>query len=146
MSKPRTVATLNDSASVIFRVETNYPGSNPDDFGSVAAYAFIHNSSVDEMNNRVACREHMTIWTHREVFRDYTVASSESIYTGYVTETMDFHNPEDAFRVARFIRDECQLMSGYEHGTEWEKNHRGPIKTRVVMISSRKTIHEVVEA
>ncbi|AKF13557.1 hypothetical protein PHIN3_294 [Sinorhizobium phage phiN3] len=145
MSKPRTVATLNDSASVIFRVETNYPGSTPDGFGTYAAYAFIHNSSVDELNNRVASRKHMAIWTHREMFRDNMI-TEPGLYDGYVTETMDFQIPEDAFRVARFIQNECQLMCGYEHGTEWEKNHRGPIKTRVVMISSRKTIHEVVEA
>lgn len=140
--KPRSVSKLKDKSSVVFRVETTFPNNarNDEKFGSYAAHAFIHLSTVDKLKGRRANQECMAIFTHRDVFREKDNPPS------VITSTMDFKNPEDAFRVAAFIRDECHLMGGYEHGTDWEKKYRKPIKTRVVMISTRETVHEVVEA
>jgi hypothetical protein len=149
MAKPRVTEKLKDDSFTTFLVQTTYPSEHnkPEDgikFSSIAAYAFIHKDTAASCirEKRRAYQRDMVIWTHREIFRDYTVTQTGQ-YTGYTTETMMFKNPDDAFRVARFIAEQCELMAGYEHGMPWENGYRGEIETRVVLVSRRETIHVV---
>jgi CRISPR/Cas system Type II protein with McrA/HNH and RuvC-like nuclease domain len=143
--KPKSIATIHDISSVVYQVQTTYPDNEKrepkDAFKGYAAHAFItlKTAKALEKKKQVAQDKDMAIFTDPAIFIDSTTGDK-------VNSTMNFTNPEDAFRVAAFIRDKCRIMSGWSHGTLWEKRYRGKIRTRVVMMSSRTTVHHIVES
>lgn len=104
-------------------------------FGDYSASAFVHRSVLKNLKG-LAPDSMLAIHTHRDVFMD----GDKEVFG-----TMTFDKAEPAFKLAKFIKDQCKLHAGYKHGTPWEHNYRGKIDTRVIMISTRATIHEVEE-
>jgi hypothetical protein len=149
--KPKAVQKILDQNSTSFVVRSTYPDEDKIEslttFNSYAGYAFIHKDVATQLvaENRCAASRDRAIWTHREMFRDHIVAEPGE-YTGYVTDALIFTLASDAFRVAEFIAEHCRLISGYSHNTEWEKKHRGVIRTRVVLVQRRVTEHVVIQS
>lgn len=111
MEKP-----MGTTVETVYQVETTYPGSDPDKFGTYYAYAYT--------DARDPGREpaKMLVNTMPELFGHDVRADRDGLR---------YKTPETALTAAAFLNEHGRMTSGWEHT---RADRRGPIKARVVEI------------
>jgi hypothetical protein len=102
--------------TTVYQVETTYPGSDPDKFGTYYAYAY---TDVRDPGREAA---KMLVNTMPELF-------GHDVRTG--RDGLTYRTPETALAAAAFLNEHGRMTSGWEHHGA---DRRGPIKARVVEI------------
>jgi hypothetical protein len=122
---PKVIETVFDKSNVSYEVQTTFPGSNGKSrygkFGSYYRWAYVH----------------------KDTPRKYLTHTHPTLFIGNIGDGCRFETYEEAKELADFLVAECRLHCGWDGNESWHIARREPLEARIVIHSSRETMHVV---